>query len=168
MLRNGFFAALRMTKGVQKTGRGLRRMTEGKWRGGMISVPNAIPSLFLVLYVAGAAAARAARLRRVGGTVGRAVGFAGLLHGAFDPQPLHVLVGRDFGVDGMALDHQGQRHAQYEKPHGSRCAKYDDRPRWHNIGFLAAEILAFADKCIHLSDKLQNRVRAEPTGFGRA
>ena len=125
------------------------RMT-GAVDGGMTSGPNASLSLLLVLYVAGAAVACASVLRGVRGAVGRAVGFAGLLDGAFDAQALHVLVGRDFRVDMAALEYQRQRHSRHEKSHGSYRAKYDYRPRWHNIGFLAAEILAFADKCIHL------------------
>ena len=65
--------------------------------------------------VAGRTVARTAGV----GAVGRAVVRAGLLHGAADSQPLHVLVGRDFGVDVVAQGaekyDQPVRHNRYLK-----------------------------------------------------
>ena len=81
----------------------------------------------LVLDVAGAAVARAARKRRASvGAVGRAVRLARLVHGAFDAEFLHVFIGRYFRVDVVPLDHQREGHAQYEQPDGEYGAKQED------------------------------------------
>lgn len=79
----------------------------------------------LFLDIAGAAVARAA-CRRAVGAVGSAVRLARFMHGAFDAQPLHVLVGRDFRIDIVTLDHQRKGHAQYEQPDGKDGTKQDD------------------------------------------
>lgn len=83
------------------------------------------PLRLFMLDVARSAVARATCGLSVG-AIGSAVRFAGLVHGAFDAQPLHVLVGRYFGVDVVALDHQGQRHADDEQPDGRDGTQYDD------------------------------------------
>lgn len=63
----------------------------------------------LLLDVAGSAVARAALQRgcpfRAGG---RAIHLASLLHGAFDAHALHIFVGRDFGVDVVSFEDEGQ------------------------------------------------------------
>ena len=86
---------------------------------------EALFSRLVGLDVARPAVARTARGMPVG-AVGAAVRLAGFVHGAFDAQPLHVLVGRYFGVDVVALDHQGQRHADDEQPDGRDGTQYDD------------------------------------------
>lgn len=83
------------------------------------------PLRLFMLDVARSAVARATCGLPVG-AIGSAVRLAGLVHGAFDAQPLHVLVGRYFGVDVVALDHQGQRHADDEQPDGRDGTQYDD------------------------------------------
>ena len=60
------------------------------------------------------------------GAAGAAVRFARFVYGALDAQPLHVLVGRDLGVDVMSLDHQRQRHAHDEKGHGPQREQKND------------------------------------------
>ena len=40
---------------------------------------------------------------------------AGLLYGALDAEALHILVGRDLGVDMVPLENQRQRHCQNKK-----------------------------------------------------
>ena len=100
------------------------------------------PLRLLMLDVAGPAVARAACGPAVGACCA-AVRLAGFVHGAFDAQPLHVLVGRYFGVDVVALDHQGQRHADDEQPDGRDGAKYDDQPGWHGMLFFTVRNLGF-------------------------
>ena len=60
------------------------------------------------------------------GAVGAAVRLAGLVHGAFDAEFLHILIGRDLRVDVVTLDHQREGHAQYEQPDGEDGAKQYD------------------------------------------
>ena len=38
-----------------------------------------------------------------------------LLHRTLDTEALHILVGRDLGVDMMALENQRQRHSQHKE-----------------------------------------------------
>ena len=91
-----------------------------------------------MLDVAGAAVPRTSRQDRCVGTLGRSVGFPGLLHGAFDAETLHVLVGRDLRVDEMAFDHQRQRHAEDEESHGRHGAQYEYQPGRHKFEFLGS------------------------------
>ena len=59
-----------------------------------------------------------------------------LLDGAFDSEPLHVLVGRDFRVDVMAFYHQRQRHAEDEQTDGRHGAKQKGSTRRAYVSFL--------------------------------
>ncbi len=93
------------------------------------------PKIRSVRNVAGGAVARASGGWTVPVVVRRAVclsvGFARLLHGTLDAQPLHVLVGRNFGIDVAALENQGQRHSDDEQGDSRYREQQDDEPRGH-------------------------------------
>ena len=86
--------------------------------------------LFAVFDVAPGAVARA----EFGGllAVGLLDRVASLLYGAFDSASLHLLVGRNFGIEMMAFEHERERHAHDKEGNGACGAQNDGQPEWHN------------------------------------
>lgn len=62
--------------------------------------------------IAGRAVALAAQIFAVSTCI-----LARLLHGTLYAQALHILVGRDLGVDVVTLENLRERHAQKEEAH---------------------------------------------------
>jgi len=77
--------------------------------------------------------ARGAVARTYAVAVGLPRILAALLHGALDAEPLHVLVGGDFGVDVVSLNHERERHADDEQCDGGYREKQYYQPVSHNF-----------------------------------
>ena len=91
---------------------------------------------FCLFNVARSAVARAALQRRcVIRTGGRSIHLAGLLHGTFDTQSLHIFIGRDFRIDMVSLQHQRERQTNHKKSHRHNRNSNYNQPTRHFFSF---------------------------------
>ena len=91
---------------------------------------------FCLFNVARSAVARAAlQWRCLLRTGGRSIHLAGLLHGTFDTQSLHIFIGRDFRIDMVSLQHQCERQTNYKKSHRHNRNSNYNQPTRHFFSF---------------------------------
>jgi hypothetical protein len=72
-----------------------------------------------------------ARAERVVGAIFGCHILASLLYGALNAESLHILIGRDFRLDMVPLNHQRQRHCDYEKCYGCDSHYNCNKPTLH-------------------------------------